>query len=73
MQKRFIERFNRTYRHNVIDAHLLENISQVHILTEEWINDYNIKRPHEAPRGNCPRTNVIKRNSIPSKLAWKNK
>ncbi|MEO2052602.1 MAG: transposase [Allomuricauda sp.] len=54
MQNGFIERFNRTYRQDVLDAHLFEDISQVRILTEEWIKDYNMKRPHEALGGITP-------------------
>jgi putative transposase len=54
MQNGFIERFNRTFRQDVLDAHLFEDISQVRILSEEWMKDYNASRPHEALGGKTP-------------------
>ncbi len=54
MQNGFVERFNRTYRQDILDAHLFEEISQVRILTEEWIKDYNQERPHEGLGGMTP-------------------
>lgn len=54
MQNGFIERFNRTYRQDILDAHLFEEISQVRILTEKWIKDYNQERPHEGLGGMTP-------------------
>ena len=54
MQNEFIERFNRTYRRDILDTHLFEVISQVRILTEEWIKDYNQERSHEGPRSITP-------------------
>ena len=54
MQNGFVKRFNRTYRQDILDAHLFEDISQVRILTEQWIQDYNQHRPHEALGGMTP-------------------
>lgn len=47
-QNAYIERFNRSYREEVLDAYLFEELSQVRILSEQWMEDYNSKRPHEA-------------------------
>lgn len=47
-QNAFIERFNRTYRHEVLSAHLFENLNQVKDITEQWIKIYNEERPHAA-------------------------
>jgi len=48
MQNGYIERFNRSFRESILDAYLFKNITQVQILAEGWIADYNSKRPHEA-------------------------
>jgi putative transposase len=67
MQNAFIERFNRTFRQDVLDAHLFEDISQVRILSEEWMRDYNNHRPHEALNGLSP-TLYEKENMITKEL-----
>ncbi|QWD28384.1 transposase [Polynucleobacter paneuropaeus] len=45
-QNAFIERFNRTYHHEVLSAHIFENINQVKDVTEQWIKIYNEDFPH---------------------------
>ena len=47
-QNAFIERFNRTYRNEVLSAHIYENLTQVKDITEQWIKIYNEDRPHAA-------------------------
>jgi len=54
MQNGYIERFNRTYREDILDAYLFENIKQVNGLTEEWMEDYNQQHPHSALKGMSP-------------------
>ncbi|HVW98286.1 MAG TPA: integrase core domain-containing protein [Mucilaginibacter sp.] len=54
MQNGYIERFNRTFRENILDAYLFEYISQVQVLADEWMEDYNYSRPHEALGGITP-------------------
>ena len=54
MQNGYIERFNRTFRENILDAYLFEDINQVQQLADEWMEDYNYKRPHEALGGLTP-------------------
>lgn len=48
MQNGYIERFNRSYRADVLDANLFENIHQARYLSEEFQEDYNLYRPHES-------------------------
>ena len=47
-QNAIIERFNKTYREDVLDANLFFTLQSVKDLTELWIDDYNNERPHEA-------------------------
>lgn len=47
-QNAYIERFNRTYREEVLNAYLFEDLDQVRRISTEWIRDYNEERPHEA-------------------------
>ena len=49
-QNAYIERFNRTFRHEVLDAFVFEALPQVREITRRWINEYNDERPHESLR-----------------------
>ena len=61
MQNGYIERFNRLYREAVLDAFLFFDLDQVRQLTEEWIDEYNHRRPHEGLQNMTPieRKNVL--------------
>ena len=47
-QNAIVERFNRTFREDILDAHLFETISQAETLTQAWIEEYNNERPHQS-------------------------
>jgi putative transposase len=47
-QNAYIERFNRTYREEVLDMYLFKSIAEVAAITAQWMDEYNNERPHEA-------------------------
>ena len=47
-QNSFVERFNRTYRTEVLDLYLFSSLSDVRDITESWIRKYNEERPHQS-------------------------
>jgi len=63
-QNGFIERFNRTFRQDILDAYIFQDLSQVRILAEEWMDEYNHQRPHEALRGMTPVEFRLKNNLL---------
>lgn len=40
-QNGYIERFNRTYREEVLDCYLFDSIFEVQLITDQWLNNYN--------------------------------
>ena len=47
-QNGFVERFNRTYREDVLDLYLFSNLDEVRQITDDWIQLYNHERPHDG-------------------------
>ena len=58
-QNAFIERFNRSYRTEVLDVRRFESLIEVREITNEWIQHYNVQRPHES-LGNQSPINYVK-------------
>jgi putative transposase len=53
-QNAYVERFNRTFREDVLDAYLFSSLEEVRQVVEPWIEEYNAVRPHEALQGFSP-------------------
>ncbi|WP_438012799.1 transposase [Psychrobacter raelei] len=47
-QNAYIEQFNRSYRNEILDCYLFNNLNEVSNLTESWIKVYNTQRPHDS-------------------------
>ena len=55
MQNGYVERFNRFYREDVLDAYLFSSLQELRLLTEEWMEFYNEKHPQESLNDMSPR------------------
>lgn len=53
-QNAYIERFNRTYRGDVLDSWLVGTVAELQDISDEWLTDYNENRPHDSLGGIPP-------------------
>lgn len=56
VQNAFMERFNRSYRTEILDAYLLEYLADVRHVSTDWLANYNLRRPHDSLGRVPPRT-----------------
>ena len=47
-QNAFVERFNRSFRDEVLDANLFNSITEAQEAADVWVIDYNEFRPHDS-------------------------
>lgn len=47
-QNAYIERFNRSYRTEVLDIYQFNKLTEVREISYRWADDYNNQRPHES-------------------------
>lgn len=66
MQNGLVERFNRTYREDVLDAYQFENLDQVRERTSEFIWSYNNERPHDSLLDCTPREFLMSYGQLPA-------
>lgn len=62
-QNSLIERFNKSFREGVLDAHLFSDLNELRNITHNWVEDYNLNRPHDALGGISP-VNYRMRNKL---------
>ena len=43
-----VERFNRTYRDEVLNMYVFKTLNEVQTITERWLKEYNEERPHDS-------------------------
>ena len=54
-QNAFIERFNRHFREDVLDAYWFEDLEHLRAIMEKWRLDYNENHPHKSLGGLSPK------------------
>lgn len=69
-QNSYIERFNRTYRTEILNMYAFRNLAEVKEITEAWIKEYNEERPHQALNSMTPVQYRLNRHPETSSLAW---
>jgi putative transposase len=53
-QNSYVERFNRTYRGEILNMYVFQNLTEVRQRTESWMSEYNDERPHDSLEGWTP-------------------
>jgi putative transposase len=61
-QNAYIERFNRTYRNELLDLYLFRDLAEVREATYWWIIEYNENRPHDSLDDMTPVEYLSKKN-----------
>lgn len=59
MQNGLIERFNGTYRKEILDAYVFYSLQELRTVTEQWKNEYNYDRPHDSLNKMTPISYVL--------------
>jgi putative transposase len=65
-QNGYVERFNRTYREDILDAYLFRSIEEVRLLSEDWHIRYNTERPHDSLQDMTPREYALSSQQPPA-------
>ena len=65
-QNAYVERFNRYFREDVLDAYLFNDVIEVKELANKWMIDYNEFHPHKSLGGISPIQYLKKMNQEPN-------
>ena len=55
MQNGYIERFNRFFREDILDAFYFNGLYQLQRLADKWREDYNFNNPYKALGNKSPK------------------
>jgi len=58
-QNAYVERFNRTVRHEWLDEHIFESVAHAQDTATRWLWSYNTERPHMALGGLTPKQMLV--------------
>jgi putative transposase len=47
-QNSYVERFNRTYRDEILNMYVFKTLNEVRELTDNWVREYKEERPHDS-------------------------
>ena len=64
-----IERFNRSYRTEVLNAHRFDSIAALRAVTDAWLRVYNGERPHDS-LGRVPPFTFLPRPTTAGQSPW---
>jgi len=53
-QNSYVERFNRTYRDEILNMYVFKTLNEVREITENWNREYNQERPHDLLKDLTP-------------------
>jgi putative transposase len=71
MQNSYVERFNRTYRDEILNMYVFKTLTEVREITDNWIREYNEERPHDALGDLTPNEYLLANNPPEnSNLPW---
>jgi len=70
VQNSFVERFNRTYREEVLNFYIFSKLSEVQEITDNWLREYNEERPHEALGNLTPEEFLMSNSGETSTFKW---
>lgn len=65
-QNSLIERFNRTFRQDVLDSYMFDNLSAIRKYANAWAWMYNNERPHSALGNLTPIEFLLKYGKLPT-------
>lgn len=65
-QNSYVERFNRTFRDEILNFYFFSRLSEVRDIVENWIREYNEQRPHESLGNLTPEEFALKHAEVSS-------